>query len=63
MKEQQIKDLCRAIWEMNKQAPYDLGGEQAEFYIPRLRTCMIAAANLFTEQFASIVGEGLKDEL
>ncbi len=52
----QIDDLCKAIWEMSKQAPHDFGGEQREFYLARLQTAMISAANLFPAQFARACG-------
>lgn len=55
MKSQEIHKLCLAIWQMQKQAPHDLGGEQREFYLPRLTEAMLACAQLFPAQFASIV--------
>lgn len=52
---QQIETLCRNLWEMVKQAPHDFGGEQREFYLPRLRDCVVAAGTLFPAQFARVV--------
>jgi len=54
-KAKDIQTLCLAIWEMNKQAPHDFGGEQREFYLPRLGDCMMAAAKLFPAQFSQVV--------
>lgn len=57
-KQQQIDDLCKAIWEMSKQAPHDFGGEQREFYLARLQKAMVSAALLFPAQFARACGAG-----
>lgn len=56
-KPEQIDALCRAIWQMARQAPHDLGGEQRDFYLPRLNEAMVAAAVLFPAQFARITQE------
>lgn len=50
-----METLCRAIWEMNKQAPHDFGGEQREFYLKRLMDAMLAASTLFPAQMAVVV--------
>lgn len=50
-----IDVLCKHIWEMNKQAPHDFGGEQREFYIPKLNECMLSLAMLFPLQFGTVV--------
>jgi hypothetical protein len=56
-KEEQIETLCKAVWEMCKQAPHDLSGEQHEFYLSRLTNCMLAAAQLFPAQFSAEVAK------
>jgi hypothetical protein len=47
-----MQKLCRAICEMNSEAPHDLCGEQREFYLPRLRTCLLAVGALFPAEMA-----------
>lgn len=52
--------LCDHVYAMSRQAPHDFGGEQREFYIPRLHECLVALAVLFPEDMAiaMAIGEG-----
>lgn len=52
MRENEINALCKAVFEMNKQAPYDFCGEQREFYLPRLTECLVNIAKLFPKQLS-----------
>jgi hypothetical protein len=54
-KQEHIERVCKAAWEMARQAPHDFGGEQRDFYLPRLNQLIISLAILFPSQVADAV--------
>ena len=53
----ELEEFLRNLIECKAQAPHDFGGEQREWYVPRLNTCFAMACKLFPDAVVNAMQE------